>query len=79
MGFQGLTGFGGGATGLAPHSAAAKATGGKVESTFLWIKIILAVIGLGVLLYLLKPLFNMITAGRKASSIKSMSQAYGAV
>ena len=46
---------------------------------WLWVKIILAVIGLGVLLYLLKPLFNMITAGRKASSIKSMSQAYGAV
>jgi hypothetical protein len=47
-------------------------TGGKVEDTFFWIKIILAVIGIGVLLWLLKPLFNMITAGRKAQAIKTV-------
>jgi hypothetical protein len=34
------------------------ATGGKVESTWLWIKIILLVIGIGVFLYLLRPLFS---------------------
>ena len=56
-----------------------EATCGITPPNWDWIKIILALIGLGVLLYLLKPLFNMITAGRKASSIKSMSQAYGAV
>ena len=45
----------------------------------LWVKIILAVIGIGVLLWLLKPLFNMITATKRASSFKSISQSYGAV
>jgi len=34
-------------------------TGGNVESTFFWIKIILAVIGIGVLLWLLRPLFGI--------------------
>ena len=34
------------------------ATGGKVEETFNWIKIILIVIGIGVLLWLLRPLFG---------------------
>jgi len=47
-------------------------TGGNVESTFFWVKIILAVIGIGVLLWLLKPLFNMITATKKASAIKTV-------
>tara|TARA_R110000751_G_scaffold79894_1_gene161089 strand:- start:671 stop:1429 length:759 start_codon:yes stop_codon:yes gene_type:complete len=35
------------------------ATGGKVEETFNWIKIILVVIGIGVLLWLLRPLFGV--------------------
>ena len=35
------------------------ATGGKVEETFNWIKIILIVIGIGVLLWLLRPLFGV--------------------
>ena len=34
-------------------------TGGKVEETFNWIKIILIVIGIGVLLWLLRPLFGV--------------------
>ena len=34
-------------------------TGGKVEETFNWIKIILVVIGLGILLWLLRPLFGV--------------------
>jgi hypothetical protein len=34
-------------------------TGGKVQETFNWIKIILIVIGIGVLLWLLRPLFGV--------------------
>ena len=34
-------------------------TGGKVEETFNWIKIILIVIGIGILLWLLRPLFGV--------------------
>mgnify|MGYP003625373099 FL=1 len=34
-------------------------TGGKVEETFNWIKIILVLIGIGILLYLLRPLFGL--------------------
>jgi len=40
-------------------------TGGKPlipEDTFFWIKVILAIIGIGVLLWLLRPLFGMIGA-----------------
>ena len=43
------------------------ATGGKVEETFNWIKIILIVIGIGVLLWLLRPLFGMIGAFKGGS------------
>ena len=42
-------------------------TGGKVEETFNWIKIILIVIGIGILLWLLRPLFGMIGAYKGGS------------
>jgi len=44
-----------------------EATGGKVDETFFWIKIIAVVIGIGVFLWLLRPLFSR--GGQRPSGI----------